>query len=347
MTPDREWKTADFDYELPLERIAQHPLKKRDASRLLVIRKTSVEHRSFHQLPTLLPPKTLLVLNDTQVIPARLLGKKSATGGRVEIFLLHQESESIWTALAKGSLRQGALLELADGELPAVVETVLGDGKVRVRFTETEDLEKKIEQKGIPPLPPYIQREKSRQEDRRSYQTVFARTKGAVAAPTAGLHFTEKLMEEIKAAGHEMAFLTLHVGLGTFAPVRCSRLSQHKMEPEFYSISRQTVEAVHRAKKEGRCVVAVGSTATRALESAADQQGRLKAGEGWTDLFIMPGYQFKIPDALITNFHLPRSTLMALTCAFGGYQHIMDTYRLAIKENYRFYSYGDACLIFN
>lgn len=347
MMPAGEWKTADFDYELPPERIAQYPLKKRDASRLLVIRKTSVEHRFFHQLPSLLPPKALLVLNDTRVIPARLLGKKAATGGRVEIFLLHQESENLWTALAKGSLRQGTRLDLAEGTLPAIIEEVLGDGKVQVRFTETKDLDKKIEQKGIIPLPPYIHREKSLQEDRRSYQTVFAQKKGAVAAPTAGLHFTEKLMEEIEAAGYEIAFLTLHVGLGTFAPVRSKKLSQHKMEPEFYSISRETTDAVHRAKEEGRCVVAVGSTVTRALESAADQRGKLKTGEGWTDLFIMPGYQFKIPDALITNFHLPRSTLMALTCAFGGYQHIMDSYQTAIKENYRFYSYGDACLIFN
>jgi S-adenosylmethionine:tRNA ribosyltransferase-isomerase len=342
----KEWKTTDFDYHLPQSRIAQRPLRRRDASRLLVIRKDNLDHCYFHQIPTLLPPKTLLVLNDTQVIPARIPGEKTTTGGRVEIFLLHRESEDIWTALAKGNLRKGACLRLAESALPAIVEEVLGEGKIRVRFTDTEDLDRKIEREGITPLPPYIHREKPLPDDRRRYQTVFAREKGAVATPTAGLHFTKNLIEQLKTAGHEIAFLTLHVGLGTFAPVRCERLSNHKMESEFYIMPQETAATVHRAKKEGRCVLAVGSTVTRALESAVDQEENLKAGEGWTDLFIMPGYKFQIPDALITNFHLPRSTLLALTCAFGGYNRIMDAYQLAIKENYRFYSYGDACLIF-
>lgn len=345
-TTTRGWKTDDFDYHLPTDRIAQFPLEKRDKSRLLVIGNDSFEHRRFYQLPTLLPPKTLLILNDTKVIPARILGKKTATGGRVEIFLLHRESKYLWTALAKGKLRRGTCLDLADGSLPALVEDVLGEGKVLVRFSETADMEKRLEQGGSTPLPPYIHREKPIEEDTERYQTVFAKAKGAMAAPTAGLHFTKTLLEHMISAGYEVASLTLHVGLGTFAPVRCKKLSTHKMEPEFYSIPQKTVAAIHRAKNDGRYILAVGSTVMRALEGASrDPEGKLIPGEGWTNLFIMPGYRFQIADALITNFHLPRSTLLALTCAFGGYERIMDSYRVAVKKNYRFYSYGDATLI--
>lgn len=347
-TKTREWQTADFDYDLPPDRIAQHPLEKRDASRLQVIHKDrflSFEHRYFHELPTILPPRSLLILNNTRVFPARFTGKKTDTGGRVEVFLLHQDSHDVWSAIARGKMSKGTGLELADGALSAVVEEVLGEGKVRVRFSDPKNLDEKIERKGLTPLPPYIHRKSPLQSDSQKYQTVFAKVKGAVAAPTAGLHFTKALLKQLKTADFEIAFLTLHVGLGTFAPVRCERLSDHKMEPEFFILPRETADAIHRAKEERRCVVAVGSTAVRVLESAATGPGRLKPGQGWTNLFIAPGYRFRISDALITNFHLPRSTLLALTCAFGGYKNVMDAYRVAVEQNYRFYSYGDASLI--
>jgi S-adenosylmethionine:tRNA ribosyltransferase-isomerase len=334
--------TRDFDYDLPAASIAQEPAP-RGESRLLVLdRQGPGRHSRVRDLPRLLHPGDLLVLNDTRVIPARLYGR-SAGGGRMEILLIERVAERDWDALVRPGrrARPGAMIELAEG-LTAEVIDKREDGRHRLRFTEP--VEPHLDRLGHIPLPPYIHRPDT-PEDRERYQTVFARQPGAVAAPTAGLHFTAKLLEEIAAAGVEIVRVTLHVGIGTFKPVSAERIEEHRMESERYEIGEETAGAIRRARAAGRRIVAVGTTVVRTLESAAQEGGgEVRAGSGATRLFITPGYRFQVVDALLTNFHLPCSTLLMLVSAFAGRERVLAAYEEAIREGYRFYSYGDAML---
>jgi len=337
----------DFHFTLPQELIATEPPAARDSARLMTIDRSSgiVSETTVSSLPELLRPSDLLILNDTKVIPARLHGYKS-TGGKVEIFLvrcLAGEGE-LWEALLRSSksLLPGAVVTLPDGVSATVVS--LGQEETRIiSFAGTDDFFAWLDRNGAVPLPPYIKREPD-ERDRGRYQTVFAKERGAVAAPTAGLHFTESLLDKIKSKGVEVAAITLHVGLGTFMPVRTEDLREHRMHSERYSISPETVAAVERCRAAGGRVIAVGTTVARTLEYAA--VGNIpQAGEGEADIFIYPGYEFKVVDALITNFHLPESTLLMLVCAFAGRERILDAYRRAVESGFRFYSYGDAMFI--
>jgi S-adenosylmethionine:tRNA ribosyltransferase-isomerase len=334
--------TRDFDYDLPAASIAQEPAP-RGESRLLVLDRQGPErHSRVSDLPGLLHPGDLLVLNDTRVIPARLYGR-SAGGGRMEILLIERVAEREWDALVKPGrrARPGAVFSLDEG-LAAEVIDKHEDGRHRLRFTEP--IEPHLDRLGHIPLPPYIHRPDT-PEDRERYQTVFARQPGAVAAPTAGLHFTAALLAEIAAAGIEIARVTLHVGIGTFKPVAAERIEEHRMESERYEIGEETAGAIRRARAAGRRIVAVGTTVVRTLESAAlAGEGEVRAGSGATKLFITPGYQFQGVDALLTNFHLPRSTLLMLVSAFAGRERVLAAYEEAITNGYRFYSYGDAML---
>jgi S-adenosylmethionine:tRNA ribosyltransferase-isomerase len=335
--------TQDFDYDLPAASIAQEPAP-RGESRLLVLDRSGPErHARVRDLPRLLRPGDLLILNDTRVIPARLYGR-SAGGGRMEILLVEPVGEREWDALVKPGrrARPGARFEIGEG-LDAEVVDKRDDGRHRLRFSEP--IEPHLDRLGHIPLPPYIHRPDT-PEDRERYQTVYARNPGAVAAPTAGLHFTSELLREIEAAGIETARVTLHVGIGTFKPVSAGRIEEHRMERERYEIGEETAEAVRRARQAGRRIVAVGTTVVRTLEGAAlAGGGEARAGSGATDLFITPGFQFQVVDALLTNFHLPRSTLLMLVSAFAGRERVLAAYEEAIREGYRFYSYGDAMLL--
>jgi S-adenosylmethionine:tRNA ribosyltransferase-isomerase len=335
--------TQDFDYDLPAASIAQEPAP-RGESRLLVLDRQGPErHSRVSDLPRLLHPDDLLVLNDTRVIPARLYGR-SAGGGRMEILLIERVAEREWDALVKPGRRAqpGARIEIEAG-LTAEVIDKREDGRHRLRFTEP--IEPHLDRLGHIPLPPYIHRPDTA-EDRERYQTVFARQPGAVAAPTAGLHFTARLLEEIAAASVEIARITLHVGIGTFKPVSAERIEEHRMESERYEIGEETAGAIQRARAAGRRVVAVGTTVVRTLESAAQAgEGEVRAGSNATKLFITPGFRFQVVDALLTNFHLPRSTLLMLVSAFAGRERVLAAYEEAIREGYRFYSYGDAMLV--
>ena len=341
---------TDFDFSLPDDLIAQVPAARRDASRLLCLdRQTgAVESRQFADILNYFQSGDVLVVNDTRVIPARLLGQK-LTGGKVEIFLVRQhageDQAEEWLCLTKSSkpLREGTVVNFTPDFSAEVLEEMESPYR-RVRFHCSGDFMQKIEEVGHLPLPPYIKREDS-QEDHSRYQTVFAREKGAVAAPTAGLHFTETIIEQLKAAGVEIVSLTLHVGLGTFLPVRVADIRHHKMHAELFSIPETTAAAVNLARKEGRRIFALGTTSARALETAATDDGVLSAGPGDSEIFIYPGYRFKIVDALITNFHLPKSTLLMLVSAFAGRDFILSAYRQAIQEQFRFFSYGDCMLI--
>jgi S-adenosylmethionine:tRNA ribosyltransferase-isomerase len=352
---------SDFDYELPEERIAQEPPVRRDASRLLVYdRATSeiAEHARFRDLGRFLPPNSLLVLNDTRVIPARLYGTKGS-GGRVEIFLVQREEASpddtreVWRALVRASkgVREGVEIQLGPSFSAQVLDIVEsgGGGTPPIRRVELRaapgigGVSASISRFGQIPLPPYISRQ-ARESDRERYQTVFARREGSSAAPTAGLHFTPELLAELREQNIRAAFLTLHVGPGTFLPVREEEVLRHKMHAERFEISPETAAAVAAAKEEGRPVVAVGTTVVRTLE-AAEEDGKVRPGASETRLFITPGFRFKVVDALITNFHLPRSTLLMLVAAFGGREGILAAYREAVARQYRFFSYGDAMLI--
>lgn len=335
-------RTTDFDFDLPPASIAQEPAP-RGESRLLVLDRTGPErHSHVRDLPRLLRPGDLLVLNDTRVIPARLYGR-SAGGGKMEILLVEPLGENEWDALVKPGRRAkpGTRFEIGEG-LTAEVVDKREDGRYRLRFSQP--VEPHLERLGHIPLPPYIHRPDT-PEDRERYQTVYASRPGAVAAPTAGLHFTEELLREIETAGIEIARVTLHVGIGTFKPVSAERIEEHRMERERYEIGEETAGALRRAREAGRRIVAVGTTVVRTLEGAAlAGGGEVRAGSGSTDLFITPGFQFQVVDALLTNFHLPRSTLLMLVSAFAGRERVLAAYQEAVREGYRFYSYGDAML---
>jgi S-adenosylmethionine:tRNA ribosyltransferase-isomerase len=340
---------GDFDYPLPPELIAQQPSARRGDSRLMLVKRTdgAIQSTHFSRIADNFRSGDLLVVNDTRVIPARLLGAKEGTGGKVEVFLVRRQDGEAeeWSCLTRASkrLKPGQRLVLG-GTIRA---TVVGEGEPpfqQLLFECDGDFLDLVEKVGHIPLPPYIRRE-DESLDRERYQTVFASRPGAVAAPTAGLHFSPAVLQELAARGVEIQRLTLHVGLGTFLPVRGEDLARHEMHEEYFAVSRATAAAVNRAKAEGRRVFAVGTTVTRALESAVDAEGRLVAGEGRTRLFIRPGFRFRMVDALITNFHLPRSTLLILVSAFAGRNLILDAYRQAVAEKFRFFSYGDCMLI--
>ncbi|MGB8330478.1 MAG: tRNA preQ1(34) S-adenosylmethionine ribosyltransferase-isomerase QueA [Polyangiales bacterium] len=341
-------RVSDLDYELPQDLIAQEPLTKRDASRLLRLDVGSgeISDHLFNELPGLLPP-SLFVFNDTQVFPARLLGNKTS-GGRVELLLLRKSGECAdrWLAMGRSSkgLRAGMELSFGDGQLVAHIVRLLEQGQVEVDLFATGEVDELIERLGQVPLPPYIHRQAG-SADRTRYQTVYARRSGAVAAPTAGLHFTERTLSALEAFGHRMAFVTLHVGPGTFRPVQVETLDQHEMHAEAYEVPEATVAAVRLARAEQRPIVAVGTTVVRTLESSVDADGNPIAGVGTTKLFIRPPHRFRLVDHLVTNFHLPRSTLLALVMAFAGIDLTRRAYEEAADRRYRFYSYGDAMLI--
>lgn len=354
----------DFVFNLPDELIAQEPSSERDRSRLMVVDRKGgeIEHRLFFEITDYLKLGDLLVINDTKVIPARLMGRKG-TGGKAEVFLLEKDDkeENSWECLVGGKrIRPGVMIEFDDNLKGEVLEEV-GDGRFKIRFHSDRPLDEVLEEVGQVPLPPYISRGQWQGTpplypplikggtkggvDKDRYQTVFADKKGAVAAPTAGLHFTESLLKKIREMGIDIATVTLHVGPGTFLPVRVENIEEHRMLPERYEISTASAEKINRAKAEGRRVIAVGSTSLRTLEAAADDNGFVKEGRGRTSIFIYPGYSFKVVDALVTNFHLPKSTLLMLVSAFAGRELIFKAYREAIENRYRFYSYGDAMMI--
>jgi S-adenosylmethionine:tRNA ribosyltransferase-isomerase len=343
----RRMKTDDFDFELPRELIAQTPVP-RGTSRLLALDRASgvLEHREIGDLVEFLRPDDLLLLNDTRVIPARLFAHRP-TGRKFELLLLRKAEDAVWEALLRPSARarSGERLDLADGGV-AIPEERHGEGRWLMRFDPALDLER-LDRIGEMPLPPYIGRPQGGvSEDRRDYQTVYASKPGAVAAPTAGLHFTQSLLGEIGDAGIETAYLTLHVGLGTFRPVSVEKIADHVMHEEWYSLAEDTAAAVNRALDEDRRIVCVGTTSVRALEGAlAEGEGRVRAGDSWTRLFITPGYAFQGVGAMMTNFHLPRSTLLMLVSALAGRERILSAYAEAISQRYRFFSYGDAMLI--
>ncbi len=340
-------KRSDFYYDLPEELIAQDPLEKRDESRLLVLDKDTgdIRHDVFHNITDYLNTGDLLVLNDTKVIPARLLGIKSDTGASAEILLLRNKGSDIWECIVKPGkkLRKGARVSFGDGKLEARIIDVMPDGNRLVEFYYDGIWEEVLDSLGEMPLPPYITH---KLKDRDRYQTVYAKYEGSAAAPTAGLHFTKKLMSAIEAMGVGISYVTLHVGLGTFRPVKEENILDHHMHTEWYEISEETASQINAVHESGRGrVICVGTTSCRTIESAADEDGIIKAGSGETDIFIYPGYKFKATDALITNFHLPESTLIMLVCALGGYDNVMSAYREAVDTKYRFFSFGDAMLI--
>jgi S-adenosylmethionine:tRNA ribosyltransferase-isomerase len=345
--PEVPVKTSDFDYELPRELIAQHPAERRDASRLLVLHREggAVEHRRFTDVLSFLKAGDLLVLNESRVIPARLLGRKRGTGGRAEVFLLRRLSPGRWEALVRpgARVRPGAVVEFGEG-LSAHVVRDLPAGAREVELQAETDPDALVERVGTVPLPPYIEREPG-EVDRERYQTVYAAVPGAVAAPTAGLHFTEELLGRAAEAGVGAARVVLHVGLGTFRPVTAEEPGEHEMEEERYAVSAEAAAAINAARAAGGRVVAVGTTSVRVLETVADAEGRVAPGEGATRLFIREPHRFRCTDALITNFHLPKSTLLMLVSAFAGREAVLAAYREAVRERYRFYSYGDAMLI--
>ena len=340
-------KTSDYYFDLPQELIAQDPLTDRTASRLLVMdRKTGeIEHRTFRDITEYLRPGDTLVLNDTKVIPARLLGVKEETGANAEILLLKRVSDRQWETLVKPGkkLRPGARVTFGDGSLRAVILDVLEGGNRLVEFEYEGIFEEVLDRLGEMPLPPYITH---KLQDKNRYQTVYARYEGNAAAPTAGLHFTEELLDEIRSKGVRTAFVTLHVGLGTFRPVKVDDVTSHHMHTEWYNVSEEAAELINRTHSEGHRVICVGTTACRTVESAADDDGIVKAGADDTSIFIYPGYRFRVMDALITNFHLPESTLVMLVSAFAGRENVLSAYKEAIEEKYRFFSFGDACFFY-
>ena len=338
-------KTADFDFQLPEELIAQTPLERRDASRLLTLDKNTgaVAHHHFYDLPRFLRAGDCMVLNDSRVLPARLIGRRPS-GGACEVLLLVDKGENLWECLVRPGrkLKPGAQVIFGDGHLTATIEAELEDGKRAVRFHYQGIFLEILEQLGKMPLPPYITHQL---KDKNRYQTVYALHEGSAAAPTAGLHFTKELLEQIQAMGVKIARVTLHVGLGTFRPVKVDNVLDHHMHSEFYQIEEGEAAKINDTKTAGGRVICVGTTSCRTIESAAGEDGRIKAGSGWTDIFIYPGYRFKLLDGLITNFHLPESTLVMLVSALAGREQVLAAYGEAIRERYRFFSFGDAMLI--
>jgi len=339
-------KLSDFYYDLPEELIAQEPIEQREMSRLMVLDKTtgSIEHRIFKDIIDYLEKGDCLVLNDTRVIPARLLGEKEDTGGKIEFVLIKRIKDDIWEVILKPGRRAkpGARFVFGNGLLKAEVLEVVEGGNRVVRFEYDGIFEQILDRVGIVPLPPYITK---KLDDSERYQTVYSKHKGSAAAPTAGLHFTKELLERIAEKGISLAYVTLHVGLGTFRRVKTENIQDHKMHSEYYRIDEEACNKINEAKNNGKRVIAVGTTSCRVLETAGDETGFVSPHSGWTDIFIYPGYKFKVIDALITNFHLPESTLLMLVSALAGKDKIFKAYESAIKERYRFFSFGDAMFI--
>jgi S-adenosylmethionine:tRNA ribosyltransferase-isomerase len=339
-------KTSDFYYDLPPELIAQTPIQRRDGSRLMTLdRETGgIGHQHFYDLPSLLRPGDCLVLNNSRVLPARLIGQRVPTGGACEIVLLIDRGENDWECLVRPGrkFREGAQLSFGDGQLRAQVKTVLENGNRILHFDFEGIFLEKLEHLGRMPLPPYIKEEL---EDGERYQTVYSKELGSAAAPTAGLHFTKELLEEIQAMGVRVCYVTLHVGLGTFRPVKTENLDEHEMHAEYCVIPQETADAINDTKRSGGRVICVGTTSCRTIESWAGEDGTLTASGGWTNIFIYPGYRFKVLDCLITNFHLPESTLIMLVSALAGRERVLEAYRQAVEERYRFFSFGDAMFI--
>lgn len=339
-------KSSDFYYELPQELIAQEPLEKRNSSRLLVLDRENmtIEHRVFTDLKEYLKKGDCLVLNDTRVIPARLLGTRKDTSGKIEFVLLRQIEADLWEVILKPGKRAkpGSRFIFGNGELQAQVIEVIEGGNRIVRFEYDGIFQEVLDRVGIVPLPPYITK---KLEDSERYQTVYSRYRGSAAAPTAGLHFTSDMLEELREQGIELAYLTLHVGLGTFRPVKVENVEEHVMHSEYYTLNETASKTINKARMNGGRIIAVGTTSCRVLETVSDANGVIRPSQGWTDIFIYPGYRFKIVDALITNFHLPESTLIMLVSAFAGKENIMKAYHTAVEQKYRFFSFGDAMLI--
>lgn len=339
-------KTSDFYFDLPQELIAQDPLEDRSSSRLLVLdRKTGeIRHEIFKNIVQYLNPGDCLVVNDTKVIPARLFGNKVGTDAKIEVLLLKRKENNIWETLVKPGkkAKPGTKISFGEGLLVGEVIDVVEEGNRLIQFSYEGVFEEILDQLGQMPLPPYITHQL---KDKNRYQTVYAKNDGSAAAPTAGLHFTPELLEEIRKKGIQIAHVTLHVGLGTFRPVKVEDVTEHHMHSEFYVVEEDQAHIINETKKNGGKVISVGTTSCRTLESATDEDGILKAGSGWTEIFIYPGYQFKMIDHLITNFHLPESTLLMLVSALAGKENIMNAYETAVKERYRFFSFGDAMYI--
>lgn len=339
-------KVTDFDFYLPEELIAQHPMEKRDEARLMVMDKENgeIEHKVFKDIIDYLEPGDCLVLNDTRVLPARLIGSKEETGGKIEFLLLKRVDKDTWETLVKPGKRAqiGTRFVFGDGELKAEVIGLGEEGSRIVKFEYEGIFEEVLDKLGQMPLPPYIT---EKLEDKEMYQTVYSREQGSAAAPTAGLHFTKELLEKIKEKGVNIAFLTLHVGLGTFRPVKVENIEEHNMHSEYYCISKATADIINKTKESGKNVIAVGTTSCRTLETIGDENGKVREQSGWTDIFIFPGYKYKVVDKLITNFHLPQSTLIMLVSALAGKENVMNAYKTAVNEKYKFFSFGDAMFV--
>ncbi len=339
-------KTSDFYYDLPEELIAQDPLEDRSSSRLLVLNKETGEreHRVFRDIIEYLHPGDCLVINDTKVIPARLIGERVGTGAKIEVLLLKRKENDVWETLVRPGkkMKIGAQVSFGDGLLIGEVIGIVEEGNRLIKFRYEGIFEEVLDRLGQMPLPPYITHQL---KDRNRYNTVYATHEGSAAAPTAGLHFTPELLEEIQKKGVDIARVTLHVGLGTFRPVKVENVTEHHMHSEFYQIDEEAAEKINRAKAGGGRVICVGTTSCRTIESAAAEDGHLKACSGWTEIFIYPGYKFKVLDCLITNFHLPESTLIMLIAALAGREHVLEAYEEAVRERYRFFSFGDAMFI--
>ena len=339
-------KASDFDFYLPEELIAQHPLEKRDESRLMVLDRNSgkIEHKKFYDIIEYLDEGDTLVLNNTRVLPARLIGEKENTGGKIEFLLLKRIDKDKWECLAKPgkSAREGRRFTFGEGRLEAEVVEVLENGNRIVEFFYKGIFEEVLDALGQMPLPPYIH---ERLEDKERYQTVYSKEEGSAAAPTAGLHFTKELLQKIKDRGINIVYLTLHVGLGTFRPVKVNNIEEHEMHSEFYMLSKESADIINETKRNKKKVISVGTTSTRTLETISDENGLVKEASGWTNIFIYPGYKFKVVDNLITNFHLPESTLIMLVSTLAGREHVLNAYNEAVKERYRFFSFGDAMYI--
>lgn len=339
-------KLSDFYYDLPEELIAQDPLLKRSDSRLMVLNreKGTIEHKHFQEIIEYLNPGDCLVINETKVIPARLIGVKEDTGASIEVLLLKRVGDKVWETLVKPGkkARVGARISFGEGKLIGEVVDIVDEGNRLVEFTYEGIFEEILDELGQMPLPPYITH---KLEDKNRYQTVYAKNTGSAAAPTAGLHFTEELLGQVEEMGVKIARVTLHVGLGTFRPVKVDNILEHHMHSEFYMIDETAAEIINTTREKGGKIISVGTTSTRTLESVADENGRVKACSGWTDIFIYPGYKFKIVDRLITNFHLPESTLLMLVSALYDREKILEAYKVAVDKKYRFFSFGDAMFI--